>query len=69
MTKFYYVLSSLDTNASVRVAPLLDILPDIELWALLKNVYGLLTNEWPKAYYDLTDLGDWRPSEMMDYIV
>lgn len=72
-TKYYHVVATLYAESSICVAPLIDIIPeadcDVILRALLAETYGLSEDECARAFFDLSDLGDWKSSEVMDYLL
>lgn len=72
-TKYFYVMSSLDAETSVRMAPLLQDLRTpysyAELKQLLLDTYRLTEDEQAHAFSCITELGDCKPSQVMDQMI
>lgn len=72
-TCYFHIVSALDASTSVRVAPFLLNLHPLnnytELKKLLLETYGLSEDEHARLFLNLTDLGDCRPSKVMDQML
>lgn len=70
--KYDHVLASLDPDTSVRIAPLLDDLPEADRYfgcGLSCSTFGLLEDEHVKVFSNLTALGESKPSKLMDFML
>ena len=69
-TKYYHVLSSLDTNTATRALSIITSPPPSDKHSTIKSfltsAYGLTDGERALALLSIRGLGDSKPSELMD---
>lgn len=69
-TKYHYVVAALDSNTATRALSILISPPAADKFKSLKtfllSAYGLSESERADALFNLTGLGDSKPSELMD---
>lgn len=69
-TKYYHVVSALDTNTATRALSILSAPPPHEKYQSIKtfllSAYGLTDSERASTLLNLCGLGDAKPSELMD---
>lgn len=69
-TKYLYVVTALNSDMAVGVAPLLDSLHTFLEYSFLKSLlldsYGLSEDKCTQQFFDLTNLADRGPSGVMD---
>ena len=72
-TRYWYVVAALDSASAKRAAPILQDPPNADKYKALKDflvgAYELSDNERAKRLLAITELGDRRPSELMDTIL
>lgn len=72
-TKFWHLVSALDSDASARVSSLLQNPPDDDKYPALKkhllDAFDLSEEERARRLFAISDLGDLRPSELADRIM
>ena len=69
-TKYYHVVSSLDTNTATRALSIITSPPPSDKYSTIKSfltsAYGLTDGERALALLNIRGLGDSKPSELMD---
>lgn len=72
-TKYYYVVSALDSETATRVLPILTSPPTDNKYSAIKDyllsVYDLSEYERAAALFNLSGLGDSKPSTLMDHML
>lgn len=72
-TKYCYVDAALNSDTAVHVAPLLDSLDTSSRYSSLESfsldTYGLSGDEPAQQFFYLNNLGNRKPSEVMDYMI
>lgn len=72
-TRYWYVISALDSSTSIRVTPLLPTLPSrhsyTELKSLLLTTFGQSDDQRARLFLGIIEIGDRQPSEVMDEMI
>lgn len=72
-TKYFYIVATLNSDNPVSVAPLLYSLDSSSRYSdskyLLLDKFGLSEDKRAQLFFDLIDLGDRQPSEVMDFLI
>ena len=73
LTKFYHVVAALDGTTAQRVSDILEIPPRENPYSILKkrltNAFALSDRERAAQILELNDLGDRKPSALMDHLL
>ena len=73
LTKFYHVVAALDGTTAQRVSDILEIPPRENPYNILKkrliNAFALSDRERAAQILELNDLGDRKPSALMDHLL
>ena len=73
LTKFYHVVAALDGTTAQRVSDILEIPPRENPYSILKkrltNAFALADRERAAQILELNDLGDMKPSALMDHLL